>query len=920
MTLPDAGVALATRERTIHIAIDSGIKTFFFKSAELHPASRFHHDVQVSSSMEQTAVSISADGSTLALGADDGSVVVLSLPRYRVLYKGVIHSQGVTDLNLSHDGRLACTTGRDRLALVWDTHSGTIIQTITAVSMPTLKLNPGSRSNGRRAPPLPHVRTLHFSSAGAHLFAAESGREGGFVSVWRATGTTPAYSVAASINVTTEAITGLSVNDVGSLIAAAISNGHIYVLSYDGLATLSIRWKTCGVFNQSLPPHVLPVTGMCFLQNSTRLVSVSADRSVLLWNIERQVSKRCLISYFLIVLFAIFSFFTIWFTSYATVSKRPALLKPPLLNSRPGERTERNVRGREELDPWCVVPWKNDLRSIFDAVNIAQSYDNSDTSLPSDAATNFEDKPQRKLAKRDETVYERSNTAHTLGVNQSPAAFQNPEGLQITGSINHKRKRPKNAGQRSQRSSTSEDGNEGSGHKVLSTASTTSEELRLLSHSNKRELSKKRSQNVPLKTTANETYSGIPFHSDEPSSSPTSVGQDSVWKRNNLSSYDVGQLKSAPSRSGTNIKTDPRTEGEEIKYAVSDKITKIKVIKNRRETGALNTPDSPEGSVGTNKTTGLSGPSVPDANHIGDAAATERNGDGKIVGKPLSAYYNIGEQVMKVKTTNALSKGQRRPNSAGSAVEERLATVSSGNTSGTKPKHSRVGVRSRREKRFSKPNAKSVTEASLSPHVNSKVMSGGVSSLTVETNNVPETRSFSKSLTDMRFCSKGPRFFLLQRKQKSLAIDSKMTNVGVSNHLFRKDPLTEVLPPSSNDDRQNNIKPSLWKTPTPSRIHLTHNAHDTSGKFVHRRAKNTVLNTRKSNFQKTFDGMKFLLNSSSRDEVNIPDGTEEKKARPMKPSTPKNTRFKKIALNLPKCDLKDRLKHGILGKTISIEE
>lgn len=362
-TLPDAGVALATYSRSIYIAIDSGIKTFLCKSAGLTPASRFHHDVRVSATIEQTAVDISADGKTLVLAADDGSVVVLSMPRYKILFKGALHSDGITDLNLSNDGRLACTTAHDRQALVWDTRSGTIIQSIAPASTASTKSDSVNPTPGRRPPPRSHVRALRLSARGTLLYAAESGHNGGFVSVWRATGSAPAFVTTALVRITSEAVTGLAVNECGMMAAVATSEGHVCILRYDGHTNLSVHWRTdYSLFNRGVPPHVLPITGMCFVQDGTRLVTASADRSVAIWNVERQPSRRPIIWLAITVLIAAFALCAIWLLPSAALSKRRSS------NGRPPKTQTPAMEVREDM-PQCLPHWDEEWNLLVRNAN-----------------------------------------------------------------------------------------------------------------------------------------------------------------------------------------------------------------------------------------------------------------------------------------------------------------------------------------------------------------------------------------------------------------------------------------------------------------------------------------------------------------------------------------------------------------------
>lgn len=318
--LPNAGVALSTHDNTIHVVIDCGVKTFFAKKSSLKPATRHHHDVRVSSSMEQTAIALSSDGKVLAVAADDGSVCVLSLPRYQLLFRGALHSQGVTDICVSADGQLVCSTGRDRIAIVWDARSGAIVQTIRCISAAAAS---GDEKSGRlRKRHL--VRSLRFARSGHLLFSGESSPQGGWVTVWQwqpSANPTEPYIPVGTTRVCKDALTGMTVDEKGESIAVTSSEGHVAILCMNGL-TPSTVWNSepfLPGLQGSDPPHILPVTGLRFAHSGRFLVTASADRSVAVWDIRPRTNFRWLLWLVFIFLTFMVTGTVIWFRTPGTM-------------------------------------------------------------------------------------------------------------------------------------------------------------------------------------------------------------------------------------------------------------------------------------------------------------------------------------------------------------------------------------------------------------------------------------------------------------------------------------------------------------------------------------------------------------------------------------------------------------------------
>lgn len=277
-TLSDAAVAMAADNNIIHLVIGPGLKNFQSKLHSLSPSSEFQHDLKVSASQLQSAVAKSQQSNILVIASDEGHVVVLNLPSYKLIFSHRLHTQGITDLSITADGKLAATTSRDRTAYIWHTHNGQILQTITPAMPISFKT---------------HVRAIRFCPVHSNLiFTAESNpRRGGWIAVWR-TSTSPqtsTYAPIASIKASSDALTAFAINSQGSLVAVSSSEGHVALFRWNG-SSFSLEWTTessTHYFKSATPPHVLPVTGICFSSSGRYMFTASADYTLAVWPTRR---------------------------------------------------------------------------------------------------------------------------------------------------------------------------------------------------------------------------------------------------------------------------------------------------------------------------------------------------------------------------------------------------------------------------------------------------------------------------------------------------------------------------------------------------------------------------------------------------------------------------------------------------------
>eukprot|EP00178_Gracilaria_changii_P008090 TRINITY_DN24_c0_g1_i7.p1 TRINITY_DN24_c0_g1~~TRINITY_DN24_c0_g1_i7.p1 ORF type:complete len:652 (-),score=78.29 TRINITY_DN24_c0_g1_i7:2428-4383(-) len=272
--LSDAAVALTTHESVIHLVIGPGVKDYSFLRGKLVPVSSFYHDLQVSTTEEQTAIAASEDASTLVVASDEGNVVVLHLECFEPVFSGRIHTNGITDLCVLFDGSLVATTGRDKAAHIWRSRDGEILQTLKPVMASSYRT---------------HIRAIRFCSAHSDLlFSAESNpRKGGWIAAWRkpSASETTLYAPLATIRASNDALTAMCVNADGSLLACSSAEGHVSLFAWNG-TMLSKKWSTetrTHLFKTPKPPHVLPVTAMRFSMSGRHVFAASADYTLSVW-------------------------------------------------------------------------------------------------------------------------------------------------------------------------------------------------------------------------------------------------------------------------------------------------------------------------------------------------------------------------------------------------------------------------------------------------------------------------------------------------------------------------------------------------------------------------------------------------------------------------------------------------------------
>lgn len=302
VSLDDAPVAVAAHENVIITAMGTGCKNLIRKERKaLVPQSTFHHDVQVSTSYEQSSVAVAPNGSRLAVASDEGHLTILKLPHYELMISKHLHTQGIIDLCFSADGTLVATTARDRAAYLCKTDSLEIVQRISPVMPEALHT---------------HIRAIRFATADPLvLFTVESSpRKGGWIAVWRSSNQDRSnWTPISSLKASKDAVTTMAVSSTTEFLALSTTEGHVIVFTWNG-NNLSRVWSTeasIRSFGPTITPHVLPVTAIRFTKSSEHFLTASADYTVALWSTHRKrnwiITSRILLWFIgvIVLLFAI---------------------------------------------------------------------------------------------------------------------------------------------------------------------------------------------------------------------------------------------------------------------------------------------------------------------------------------------------------------------------------------------------------------------------------------------------------------------------------------------------------------------------------------------------------------------------------------------------------------------------------------
>lgn len=286
MSLSDVPIALAVNGNSITTLVGSGCKNFIFQRPKtLSSESNFSLDLQVHTTIEQSAVAISKNGKRLAIASDEGHLTVVQLPYREKILAKKIHAQGVTDLAITADGELIATSSRDCTAYIFRTDSAELVQEIKPVMPSEMRT---------------HIRAIRFApSDPSLLFTIESNpQKGAWIAAWRSSSPTGGiWTPCSRIKASSDALTAFAINNSADMAAVSSSEGHVAAFRWNG-TSFTQAWTTepgFGLFRPPPPPHFLPVTSMHFSFSGAYLFTSSADSTIAVWPSRLPINWRGLI-------------------------------------------------------------------------------------------------------------------------------------------------------------------------------------------------------------------------------------------------------------------------------------------------------------------------------------------------------------------------------------------------------------------------------------------------------------------------------------------------------------------------------------------------------------------------------------------------------------------------------------------------
>jgi len=204
-----------------------------------------------------TAVSVSPDGRRIATASADGFIRVWDAATFRPLHEPVGHTAPVLSLELSRDGRTLLTTSADRTVRIWDLATG----------------------RQRRAFAIPAESHSTFSADGAAIRISTGQREvvRDLVTGLEITSPVPRRSESFPL-------AKFALRQIGLALAVAPDGRTIAIGRRDGSIDL---YETVSLQpRRSLVGHTAFCRDLVFTPDGTRLISASADHSVLVWPVR----------------------------------------------------------------------------------------------------------------------------------------------------------------------------------------------------------------------------------------------------------------------------------------------------------------------------------------------------------------------------------------------------------------------------------------------------------------------------------------------------------------------------------------------------------------------------------------------------------------------------------------------------------
>jgi WD40 repeat protein len=205
------------------------------------------------------ALAISPDGKQLAAGDDGGVVSLFELPSGKLQTKLTGHTDWILALSFSHSGDRLVSGGNDGQVLLWDIAK--------AKKLLAFAVHPPANSKSPPAPVIP-ITALAFRPDGKSIAVADFDGQIQLLDVSTGKLIRTMQSRHAS------SISDLTFHPGGTVLASAGRDRVIKLWNPDN-----------GQMLANLEGHTAWVEGIRFLEKGARLASVSADRSVRIWDL-----------------------------------------------------------------------------------------------------------------------------------------------------------------------------------------------------------------------------------------------------------------------------------------------------------------------------------------------------------------------------------------------------------------------------------------------------------------------------------------------------------------------------------------------------------------------------------------------------------------------------------------------------------
>ncbi len=198
-------------------------------------------------------LAFSRDGAHVALGGDDGAVVILDLASGRPLLRCKPHASAVSCVGYSPDGRQVATGSWDRTLKVWDARTGELVRSFAGHA--------------------DKIQDLAFHPHGNQL---ATGGWDGTIRVWDPAAARPGKVLGKHV----APVFSVAYSPDGKLLASATQNGNVRVWD---LATARVI--------QSLTGHAGAVLNLTFSPDGRYLAYGGGDATVRVWDVESAVER-----------------------------------------------------------------------------------------------------------------------------------------------------------------------------------------------------------------------------------------------------------------------------------------------------------------------------------------------------------------------------------------------------------------------------------------------------------------------------------------------------------------------------------------------------------------------------------------------------------------------------------------------------